>query len=110
MGSKILILGVTFKENCPDIRNSKVADVYNELKEFGSEVDVYDYEADPAELKEEYGIHLIDEISDKYDGILLAVSHDKFSMINIESLKKDSNSIVYDLKGFLPRNIVDSRL
>ena len=75
MGSKILILGVTFKENCPDIRNSKVADVYHELKEFGLEVDAYDYEADPKEVKQEYGIHLLDEIKDKYDGILLAVSH-----------------------------------
>lgn len=110
MGSKILILGVTFKENCPDIRNSKVADVYNELKEFGLEVDAYDYEADTKEVNQEYGIHLIDEIKEKYDGILLAVSHNKFSMINIESLKKDSNSVVYDLKGFFPRNLVDSRL
>ena len=110
MGSKILILGITFKENCPDIRNSKVADVHNELKEFGLEVDVYDYEADPAEVKDEYGIHLIDQIKEKYDGILLAVSHDKFSMINIESLKKDVNTVVYDLKGFLPRNLVNSRL
>ena len=110
MGSKILILGVTFKENCPDIRNSKVADVYNELKEFGLEVDVYDYQADPVEVKQEYGIHLLDQITDKYDGILLAVSHHKFSFINIESIKKDSKSIVYDLKGFLPRNQVDSRL
>ena len=110
MGSKILILGVTFKENCPDIRNSKVANVHNELKEFGLEVDIYDYEADPAEVKKEYDIHLIDEIKEKYDGILLAVSHTKFSKINIKSLKKDSNSIVYDLKGFLPRNLVSSRL
>ena len=110
MGSKILILGVTFKENCPDIRNSKVADVYHELKEFGLQVDAYDYEADPAEVKQEYGIHLLDEIKDKYDGILLAVSHKKFSVINIESIKKDAKSIVYDLKGFLPRNQVDARL
>ena len=110
MGSKILILGVTFKENCPDIRNSKVADVYNELKEFGLEVDAYDYEADPKEVKDEYGIHLIDEIKEKYDGILLAVSHNKFSLLDIESLKNDSNSIVYDLKGFIPRNLVNSRL
>ena len=110
MGSKILILGVTFKENCPDIRNSKVADVHNELKEFGLEVDVYDYEAYPAEVKEEYGINLLDDIKEKYDGILLAVSHDKFSMIDIQSLKKDSKSIVYDLKGFLPRSQVNSRL
>ena len=110
MGSKILILGVTFKENCPDIRNSKVADVHNELKEFGVEVDAYDYEADPEEVKQNFGIHLIEEIKEKYDGILLAVSHDKFSMIDINSLKKDSNSIVYDLKGFLPRNLVNLRL
>ena len=110
MGSKILILGVTFKENCPDIRNSKVADVYHELKEFGLEVDAYDYQADPQEVKEEYGIHLIDEITEKYDGILLAVSHSKFSELEIESLKKDPESVVYDLKGFLPRNQVDSRL
>ena len=108
--SKVLILGVTFKENCPDIRNSKVADVYNELKEFGLIVDAYDYEANSIEVKQEYGIHLIDEIKEKYDGVLLAVAHNKFSMINIESLKNDSNSVVYDLKGFLPRNQVDSRL
>jgi UDP-N-acetyl-D-galactosamine dehydrogenase len=110
MGSKILILGVTFKENCPDVRNTKVVDVHNELKEFGLEVDVYDYEADPIEVNKDYGLHLINKITEKYDGILLAVSHNKFSMINIESLKKDSNSVVYDLKGFLPRDIVDSRL
>ena len=110
MGSKILILGVTFKENCPDIRNSKVADVYHELKEFGLQVDAYDYQADPVEVKQEYGIHLLDEITDKYDGILLAVSHKKFLSINIESVKKDAKSIVYDLKGFLPRNLVNSRL
>ena len=110
MGSKILILGLTFKENCPYIRNSKVADVYHELKEFGLEVEVYDYEANPKEVKQEYGIHLLDEIKNKYDGILLAVSHKKFSMINIESIKKDAKTIVYDLKGFLPRNEVDARL
>jgi UDP-N-acetyl-D-galactosamine dehydrogenase len=111
MGSKcILILGFTFKENCPDIRNTKVADVYNELEEFGFEVDVYDYEADSLEVKQEYGIALIGEIKEKYDGILLAVSHTKFSLIDIESLKKDSKSVVFDLKGFLPRNCVDSRL
>ena len=110
MGSNILILGVTFKENCPDIRNSKVADVYNELKEFGLKVDAYDYEADPQEVKQEYGINLLDKINYKYDGILLAVSHSKFLELDIKFLKKDSKSIVFDLKGFLPRNHVDSRL
>ena len=108
--SRILILGVTFKENCPDIRNTKVVDVYNELIDFGLLVDVYDYEADAAEVKEEYGFDLLQDINDKYDGILLAVSHADFSDIDIESLKRDSHSIIYDLKGFLPRNIVNSRL
>ena len=110
MDSEILILGVTFKENCPDIRNSKVADVYNELKEFGLIVDVFDYEANPIEVNQEYGIHLIDKIKKKYDGILLAVAHNKFSMIDVATLKKDAKSVVYDLKGFLPRHQVDSRL
>ena len=110
MGSKILILGITFKENCPDIRNSKVFDVYNELKEFGLEVDAYDYEADSSEVKKEHGIPLLAGIKDKYEGILLAVSHSKFLKLDIESLKKDSNSILYDLKGYLPRNQVNSRL
>jgi len=110
MGSKILILGVTYKENCPDIRNSKVADVYQELEEFGLHVDVYDYQASPKEVTNVFGITLIDQIKEKYDGILLAVSHDKFSKIDITSLKKDAKSIVYDLKGFLPRDQVDARL
>ena len=109
-GAKVLILGVTFKENCPDIRNSKVADVYNELKEFGLLVDAYDYEANSIEVKQEYGINLINEIKEKYDGILLAVAHNKFSMINLESIKKNSQSVVFDLKGFFPRNQVNSRL
>ena len=110
MGSKILILGVTYKENCPDIRNSKVADVHQELEEFGLHVDVYDYQASPKEVNNVFGITLIDAIKEKYDGILLAVSHDKFSKIDITSLKKDAKSIVYDLKGFLPRDQVDARL
>ena len=100
-GSNILILGITFKENCPDIRNSKVVDVYNELKDFGLDIEVYDYEADAKEVKKEFGINLIDTLNEKYDGILLSVAHSKFTMIDIESLKKNSESIVYDLKGFL---------
>ena len=109
-GARVLILGVTYKENCPDIRNSKVADVYNELEEFGLHVDVNDYQACPIEVKTVFGITLIDQIKEKYDGILLAVSHNKFSEIDIISLKKNSKSIIYDLKGFLPRDQVDSRL
>ncbi len=109
-GSKVLVLGVTFKENCPDIRNTKVIDVYNELLDFGLSVDLYDPQADIQEVKEEYGAELVRSISEKYDGILLAVSHKEFTKLKLSSLKKDSNSIVFDLKGFLPRDQVNSRL
>jgi UDP-N-acetyl-D-galactosamine dehydrogenase len=110
MGSNILILGITFKENCPDIRNTKIVDVYYELKEFGLEVDIYDYEADSSEVREEYGIDLIEKIKLKYDGVLLAVAHKNFLKIDIQSIKKGPESIIFDIKGFLPRNQVDSRL
>ena len=109
-GSSVLILGVTFKENCPDIRNSKVVDVYKELIEFGLDIDIYDYEANSEEVKKVYGIDLLKKIEKKYDGILLAVPHKNFLKLEIESLKKSPDSIVYDLKGFLPRKNVDSRL
>ncbi len=108
--SKILILGFTFKENCPDTRNTKVVDVYRELKEFGANVDVYDYEADPVEVREEYGIDIIDKINKTYSGIMLTVAHKKFASIDLDSIKENSKSVVFDLKGFFPRNQVDSRL
>lgn len=109
VGSRVLILGITFKENCPDIRNSRVIDVYRELKEFGVEIDVYDYWADPVEVKEEYNIELSSKLKDKYDGILLAVSHDDFRSLDYKSLKKPQ-SIVVDIKSFLDKDIVDYRL
>ena len=110
MGSRILILGVTFKENCPDIRNSKVVDVYKELIEFGLIVDIYDYEADSKEVNHQIGIEPLEQITNKYDGILLAVGHKDFSKIDINSIKNDSKSVVFDLKGFLPRDQVTARL
>lgn len=109
-GSSVLILGVTFKENCPDIRNTKVIDVYKELADFGIKVDIYDYEADTKDVQKEYGLTLTPSIKEKYDGILLAVSHKKFSNIDLKSIKKDVNSVVFDLKGFFPREFVNSRL
>lgn len=109
-GSKVLILGITFKENCPDIRNTKIVDVYKELVDFDLQIDLYDYEADSKEVEEEYGIKLIKNLTEKYDAILLAVSHKKFKTLNIESLKTDPSSVVYDLKGFLPREQVTTRL
>ena len=109
-GSNVLILGVTFKENCPDTRNTKVIEVYNELVDFGLAVDIYDTEADSAEVRDEHGVDLIPSITEKYDGVLLAVSHNEFSKLDFSALKRDSNSIIFDLKGFLPRNQVNSRL
>ena len=108
--SKILILGFTFKENCPDVRNTKIADVYSELIDFGLNVDIYDYEASKTQVKQEFNINLIDKVVKKYDGILLAVKHTKFNSINLEKIKKDEKSVVFDLKGFFPKNKVNSRL
>ena len=108
-GSKVLILGITFKENCPDIRNSRVVDVYNELKEFGVNVTVHDPYADTHEVNEEYGIEITSDISDKYDGILLAVSHDEYKTLNLENFK-NPNAIVFDIKSMWDKGIVDARL
>lgn len=108
-GAKVLLLGVTFKENCPDIRNSKVADIYNELKQFGLDVDVYDPHVDYQDVKKEYNIEIVDRLS-KYDSIILAVSHNEFLKLNYESLKLNKNSIVYDIKSVLNRTEVNSRL
>ena len=108
--AKVLILGVTFKENCPDIRNSKVIDIYNELIQFGILVDVYDPHANNIDVKNEYGISLIDAIQDKYDSIILAVAHTEFKDFNYAELKKETNSVIYDIKSFLNKEIVTSRL
>lgn len=111
-GAELLLLGITFKENCPDIRNSKVVDVYNELKDFGINVDVYDPWADKEEVKHEYQINLkdIEEIKDKkYDGIILAVAHKEFKNLNLNEFKKE-NTVIYDIKSFLNKDEVDSRL
>ncbi|MGV3629852.1 MAG: nucleotide sugar dehydrogenase [Bacteroidota bacterium] len=107
-GSRVLVLGVTFKENCPDIRNSKVIDVINELKSFGIQVDVHDTNADSAEVKEEYGIELT-EPSGVYNAVVLAVSHDSF--VNFDTGKyANDTTVIYDLKGIWNRDIVDKRL
>ena len=111
-GSNLLLLGITFKENCPDIRNSKVIDVYNELMDFGVNIDVYDPWADKKEVKHEYNIDL-KEFSDintkKYDGIVLAVAHKEFKELNIADFKGD-NTVIYDIKGFFDKELVDARL
>ena len=112
-GSRILILGITFKENCPDIRNSRVIDIIRELEEFGANIDTYDPWADAAEVNDEYGINLISDeqfaTHETYDAVVLAVAHDRFKNFDIKALKK-MNTIVYDVKGVLPLEIVDERL
>ena len=100
-GANVLVLGVTFKENCPDIRNTKVVDMYLALKSYGIHIDVYDSLAKAKEVKEEYGIDLITDFKHKkYEAIVLAVPHHDFKNINIKELKT-SNSVVYDIKNFL---------
>ena len=109
--SRVLILGITFKENCPDIRNTKVADIYHELTDFGITVDVYDPWAFANEVNEEYGIQLIPDInSNRYDGIILAVAHKQFVTLDISGLKKDDKSILFDVKSIIDRSLVDIRL
>lgn len=108
--SRALILGVTFKENCPDIRNSRVIDIYSELKQFGIEVDVYDPHASATEVKEEYGIDLSKHLENKYDIIILAVSHHEFVDLDYNALKSGTNTVIFDTKAFLDRNIIDARL
>lgn len=109
-GAKALILGVTFKEDCPDIRNSRVIDIYNELKQFGLNVDVYDPHANHEEVLEEYGIHLIEDMDQKYDSIILAVSHKEFLTLDFKKLRNGYNTVIFDTKSCLDRTILDGRL
>ncbi|MDT0649664.1 nucleotide sugar dehydrogenase [Autumnicola edwardsiae] len=100
-GSKVLVLGVTFKENCPDVRNTKVIDVVRNLKEYGVDITIYDPLADPEEVKHEYGLDTIrKQPSEKYEAIVLAVAHKEFLELDFDSLKND-NAVVYDVKGVL---------
>jgi UDP-N-acetyl-D-galactosamine dehydrogenase len=105
----ILVLGITFKENCSDIRNSKVVDVINELKSYGTNVDVYDPLAGSDEVQEEYKLDLIPGLSKKYHAIILAVNHTEFKNIDWKIIRGDS-TVVYDVKGTLDKTFVTARL
>jgi UDP-N-acetyl-D-galactosamine dehydrogenase len=108
--AKILILGITFKENCPDIRNTKVVDIYNGLREYTQNITICDPLANKEAVKHEYQVDIIHEIpQEKFDVIILAVAHNEFMAIDFKQLTKDP-SVIYDVKGFLPRNIIDGRL
>ena len=108
--ANILILGVTFKENCPDIRNTKVIDVCHTLQEYTHNITVCDPWADTAQVKHEYGLDIVSEVpSGKFDAVILAVAHDVFKTVDVRSLLSE-NGIVYDVKGFFDRELVDARL
>ncbi|WP_311770689.1 Vi polysaccharide biosynthesis UDP-N-acetylglucosamine C-6 dehydrogenase TviB [Sphingopyxis sp. JAI128] len=112
-GARTLVLGLSFKENCPDLRNSKVVDLIHELGDFGVAVDVYDPMIDPAEAKREFGIEPIAAPEPgRYDAILLAVAHSDYGVVQPERIRDfgKENCVVYDLKYALDRNIVDARL
>ena len=110
-GSKILILGITFKENCPDIRNTKIVDIYSTLSEYTGNITIYDPWADSAEVKREYDIDIINQLdaSEKYDAIILGVAHKEFLSLDIKSHLNDEG-VIYDVKSILDRNIIDGRL
>jgi UDP-N-acetyl-D-galactosamine dehydrogenase len=108
-GAKVLVLGVTFKENCPDFRNSKVFDIIHQLKKEGADVSAFDPYANAMEVFQKYQVQLITAF-EKYDVILLAVAHDFFKALDYASLKRSTDAVVYDTKAFLDRSIVTARL
>ena len=109
--SNVLILGVTFKENCPDCRNTKVVDIANELEDFGCKVDIYDPWANAAVVKHEYGKELLGSIdpSKRYEAIIACVSHDEFKTFDFKKYK-DQGAVIFDVKNFVDRSLVDGRL
>ena len=113
--ANILILGITFKENCPDIRNTKIVDMYHTLQEYTNNVEIYDPWANPDAVKYEYDITLtskpLDELKGKFDAVILGVAHKEFMECDVRSLLKNpEEGVVYDVKGILPREIIDGRL
>lgn len=107
--SKILVLGITFKENCPDVRNSKVVDVIRELESFGASIEVYDPHADAEEVKHEYGLTLVAKPGNAYHAVVLAVSHQEFTSLDMKNICHE-RCVVYDVKGFFDKKQVTARL
>lgn len=107
--SRVLVLGITFKENCPDIRNSRVIDIIQELQDFGLVVDVFDPQANKAEVKHEYNIDLVESPNGPYQAVMAAVAHREFLNLDLESLKAP-NGVVFDVKGSFGKDQVDARL
>ena len=110
LNSNILILGFTFKENCPDCRNTKVADIVKALNEYNLNIDIYDPWASPAIAKHEYDIDITNELpTSKYDAIILAVSHKEFAELDVKAFGNEKH-VIFDVKGFLDKEVVDGRL
>jgi len=110
LNSNILILGFTFKENCPDCRNTKVADIVKALNEYNLNIDIYDPWASPAIAKHEYDIDITNDVpTSKYDAIILAVSHKEFTELDVKALGNEKH-VIFDVKGFLDKELVDGRL
>jgi UDP-N-acetyl-D-galactosamine dehydrogenase len=108
--AKILILGITFKENCPDLRNSKIVDIYTTLVEYTANISIFDPWANPAAVQHEYGLFVTNELPiQKFDAVILGVAHNQFLELDVRSLVKEGG-VIYDVKGFLPHNIIDGRL
>ena len=109
--SKVLMLGITFKENCPDIRNTKATDIYHELISYGIDVDIFDPWASPEEVKHEYGLTITQQLNQSvdYSAVILAVAHNEFMKIDLQAYKT-RGAIIYDVKGILPRGLVHARL
>lgn len=108
--AKMLILGITFKENCPDIRNTKIVDIYHTLAEYTHNITIYDPWASKEKVMHEYGIEVTNELpKDQFDAIILGVAHNDFLELDVKSLVK-ANGVIYDVKGVLPRNVIDGRL
>ena len=109
----ILLLGFTFKENCPDVRNTRVIDIVKVLEEYGTQYEIYDPWANPEEVHNEYNINTIkrfDKLKGSYDAIIIAVAHQEFFKLDYNALKKQSQSVIYDIKGLLDAGIADGRL
>jgi len=110
-GAKVLVLGITFKENCPDIRNTHVVDIVHALHSYGAEVEIYDPWANPDEVMLEYGLECLCKLNvNRYEAIILAVAHKAFEELDLKSLGSSNNSILYDVKGILKQDQVDGRL
>lgn len=113
-GARILLLGITFKENCPDLRNTRVIDLAREFTDYAAQVDIYDPWADRAQAAHEYGVELLAQApqAGAYDAIVIAVAHDEFRAMGVDGLHRLANgrAVIYDIKGIFPKDAVDARL